>query len=322
MNNIRRLLLGALVAGWFPATLAALEPKTPRTVTVEAVITAQGWPASSQMVQVWVPIPRSDEVQTVTDITLIAPGPVKMSRDHTFENQVASFQVRVTNALAVTLRFTVVRRERTGSASGSVLVNGLGYAPYLREERLVTQTPRVRKLADEVTRGKTHPLDQVRALYTYVLKTMRYEKTTPGWGTGDTERACDVHAGNCTDFHSLFVSLCRAKGIPAAFVMGCPLPLGGEGIISGYHCWAEFYIEKKEWMAVDISEAWKRPDRAEQYFGWLDADRVQWTVGRDVVLAPSQKGDPLNYLWGAYVEVDGQPYRDVACRLSSKVVSP
>ena len=47
---------------------------------------------------------------------------------------------------------------------------------------------------------------------------------------------------------------------------------------------------------MDASEASKHPDRHDYYFGHLDAARVAFTMGRDLVLKPRQNGEPLNYL--------------------------
>ena len=41
--------------------------------------------------------------------------------------------------------------------------------------------------------------ERARAIYDHVVDHMDYNKTTPGWGNGDTLRACDVGKGNCTD---------------------------------------------------------------------------------------------------------------------------
>lgn len=74
----------------------------------------------------------------------------------------------------------------------------------------------------------------------------------------------------------------------------------------GYHCWAWFYDDANaSWVPVDISEADRHPEKAEFFFGHLDANRVLFSRGRDVVL-PGMKGSPLNYLpSSAYVEIDG-----------------
>ena len=119
---------------------------------------------------------------------------------------------------------------------------------------------------------------------------------------------CDSRFGNCTDFHSLFISLARAKGLPARFEIGFPLPpQRGQGAIGGYHCWALFYTDQKGWVPVDISEADKHPDMKEYYFGNLTADRITFTTGRDIDLVPKQEGKSLNFFVYPYVEVDGTP---------------
>ncbi len=58
---------------------------------------------------------------------------------------------------------------------------------------------------------------------------------------------------------------------------------------------------------MDASEAWKHPERRQYYFGHLDARRVAFTMGRDLVMKPPQHGQPLNFLIYPYVEVDGKP---------------
>ena len=89
--------------------------------------------------------------------------------------------------------------------------------------------------------------------------------------------------GNCTDFHSLFISLARSQKIPAKFEIGFPLPeKHGTGDVAGYHCWAKFRPDGKGWVPVDISEANKNPKMHDYYFGNLTEDRVAFTTGRDL----------------------------------------
>jgi Transglutaminase-like superfamily len=115
--------------------------------------------------------------------------------------------------------------------------------------------------------------------------------------------------GNCTDFHSLFIGMMRAAGIPARFEIGFPLPADQhDGPIPGYHCWAQFYVEPYGWIPVDASEAWKHPDKKDYFFGAHDDNRLQFTVGRDIRLNPAQQSDPLNYFIYPYAELDGKPF--------------
>ena len=147
---------------------------------------------------------------------------------------------------------------------------------------------------------------QARAIYDGVLDHMQYEKR-PGYGRGDVRWACRSGYGNCTDFHSLFISIARLHGVPARFEIGFPVPRDRTtNQIKGYHCWARFFEPRAGWVPVDISEGKKHPELREYYFGNLDKDRVGFTVGRDLELVPRQHGGPLNYFIYPHVEVDGK----------------
>ena len=194
-------------------------------------------------------------------------------------------------------------------------------ARFLEPDRLVPIDGKIKELADENTRGKQGTVEKAHALYDYVFQTVRYDKSGTGWGRGDSLWVCDARHGNCTDFHSLFISLARAEGIPARFEIGFPVPSGTEGTIPGYHCWAEFYVNGRGWVPVDISEAWKDPRKHDYFFGSLDANRVQFSVGRDLTLQPKQEGGPLNYFIYPYVEVDGKPFEGIEKRFSYQEVA-
>ena len=122
------------------------------------------------------------------------------------------------------------------------------------------------------------------------------------YGAGPLERR---PSGNCTDFHSLLIGMARASGIPARFVMGFPLPEDRtKGEIPGYHCWAELFVEGVGWLPLDSSEASRHPEKRAFFFGGLDANRVEFTRGRDLVLEPPAAGR-LNFFVYPRVEVDG-----------------
>src|SRR5205085_2830880 len=127
---------------------------------------------------------------------------------------------------------------------------------------------------------------------------------------GDSVWACGSRTGNCSDFHSLFISLARANHLPARFEIGFSIPeKRGAGDVAGYHCWAWFKpAAGRGWTPVDISEVNKHPALADYYFGHLTADRVAFSTGRDLTLVPAQAGPPVNFLIYPYVEFDAKPW--------------
>ncbi|MBI3324509.1 MAG: transglutaminase domain-containing protein, partial [Candidatus Omnitrophica bacterium] len=181
----------------------------------------------------------------------------------------------------------------------------------LQSSGLVIMDDAVRARAALATAGRVTKGARAKGIYDYVRQTMAYDKTVPGWGRGDTRRACLLGKGNCTDFHSLFISMARAERIPARFKIGVVVPQEPSGVIPGYHCWAEFYEPGQGWVPVDASEAWKHPELADYYFGARDPNRFLISVGRDIQLVPRQQGMSVNIFFAPYVEVDGQAFSNV-----------
>jgi transglutaminase-like putative cysteine protease len=177
---------------------------------------------------------------------------------------------------------------------------------YLKPDRLVPDDKRFKTIALETVGKQTNAMLRARALYDHVLHRMKYDKTGIGWGRGDAIYACDSGVGNCSDFHSYFIALARSIGIPARFGIGFSIPADkSDGTIDGYHCWAEFLGDGK-WIPVDISEAWKHPELAEYYFGHNPANRLEVSVGRDLVVEPLPASGPINFLIYPLLQVDGK----------------
>jgi transglutaminase-like putative cysteine protease len=187
----------------------------------------------------------------------------------------------------------------------------------LEADSLVPVDGKIAAEAARVAGEASGPRQRARRVYDHIVDTVRYDKSGTGWGRGDALFACDVRAGNCTDFHSLFIGQVRSLKVPARFVMGLSIPKVSEGRGSGYHCWAEFFDPARGWVPVDASEASKNPALRDFYFGNLDPDRVAFTRGRDL-RPPGARGGPLNYMIGPHVEADGRVLEDVTWSWSWK----
>ena len=271
-------------------------------------------------VRVWLPVPPSNEHQQVDMLTSDLPAAGKTATEPIYGNSILYFETTgpSTGSLDFTTSYMVRRREvcrRTGEDAKDKLTDEERNL-FLSANRKVPLTGKPLGLLAGV-KFSSEPLAVARTLYDRVDDLVRYDKSRPGYGNGDVLWVCDSCFGNCTDFHSLFISWARAKGLPARFEIGFPLPPErGEGTIGGYHCWAFFHSDEKGWVPVDISEADKHPEMKDYYFGNLTEDRVAFTTGRDVDLVPKQDGPPLNYFVYPYIEVDGRIWPKEKVRLS------
>lgn len=291
-----------------PTSPVAKAPAPSRSFVVSYVARLPAAPAGGRRLDLWLPLPSSDAQQTIDRLTIESSLPHELETEPLHGNRVAHFWSDQAGPATATVSFYCTRRQERALPISEADCVSQGPAPdgrYLHPDRLGVIDKKVRALAAEITAGQPDTLSKARAIYAYVLAHMAYDKTVPGWGNGDTRRACDVGKGNCTDFHALFISLARASGIPARFGIGFQLPAGqSSGQIAGYHCWAEFWLPGTGWVPVDASEAWKDPSRRAFYFGSLDENRIRLSVGRDLVL-PGMKGAALNYFLSPYAEVDG-----------------
>ena len=268
--------------------------------------------ASAKKFEAWIPLPREDAFQQVRQLKIDTPVHFEIVDQGANGNRVAHLEASAPLPASVpfTMTFAVTRREEAADMVAAARdipepTDG-NFAAYLEPNKLVPLTGRIAQVSANLAETDVTPLQQARVDYEYVTSIMKYDKSGTGWGRGDAVYACDVRHGNCTDFHSLFIAIARSRGIPARFTIGFPLGEPSVGEIPGYHCWAEFYAGG-QWIPVDASEAWKHPELRQYYFGHLDADRVAFTMGRDLVLKPRQSAEPVNFLIYPYVEVDGKP---------------
>jgi transglutaminase-like putative cysteine protease len=253
-----------------------------RTFRFTYAVAVENIPTGARELSIWVPVPKTDRHQVVRDLKITSPVNYKILEDKKYGNSI--LHLDTTAPLPARLEFqleaVVERRAYNVLQEKDRRADDHPTPEDLAPDRLVPTDGIIADVALEVTKGASSPIEKAKAIYDYVTETMRYDKTGTGWGRGDAVYACNERAGNCTDFHSLIIGMARACGIPARFVIGFPLPENQKrGEISGYHCWAELYVDGIGWLPVDSSEANRHPGKRGAFFGGLDANRVQFSGG-------------------------------------------
>jgi hypothetical protein len=258
-------------------------------------------PEISGPARVWIPLPQSDDFQTVTLSSARSPHPHRVLDEPRHGNKALFWELTPADSgKVIDLRYDVTRLEKSAYPVGD------DHPPrYLAPERLVPNDEKFVAIAKQATAGRDSDLQRARALYDLVIEELRYAKAGPGWGQGDARFACDSRHGNCTDFHAYFIGLARAIGIPARFAIGAAIPSNrNDGGVDGYHCWVEFYADDK-WWPVDISEADKYSNLSSYYFGHHPANRLEFSRGRDLLFDPGPADGPINFFAYPILEIDG-----------------
>ncbi len=299
-------------------------------------------PASSHSVHARIPLPATDEFQTISELRLQAPPGVQISEDSGVGPHYADFSAdssRVKGQFEVHVTFTVVRYERrvnlTALFDRPIVDRPIadrpitdrqaapappGFAndvlPFLQADRWSPIDENTQAIAQQQTDGITDPLQKARAIFNYVISTAG----NPARQRGVARKACDLRDADCPGVNSLFVSLARAAGIPARQEIGFSFPDGEkEGAISGYHSWAEFFVNGMGWIPLDASEAGQDLEKRDDFFGSIDARRVMIATGRhsqatsevgQLAIRPpaALSAERLNDLVDPQVEIDGKPF--------------
>lgn len=320
MNQIIKFTLLILAAITLPAAPAQqdvspkhMRPAGSRSFSIEYVAAISEVPEGAKKLRVWLPVPQNSSVQFIRDLSFSSKPIVTTERK--YGNKIAYLEFDSPKPThEITMRFTCERKEVLIDLASIRSIRPPANpdpGPFLQPDKLVIVDDEIRKMAREVTAGKSTTVEKARAIYDYVLRQMTYDKNHPGWGFGSTRHACAVGKGNCTDFHALFNSLCRAEGIASGFEIGLYLPYerNSPESLGSYHCWAFFYVDGKTWVPVDCSEADRFPARKEYFFGGHTSNRVTLSTGRDIILEPRPQGEPLNYFLNPYAEADGKPVK-------------
>lgn len=264
-------------------------------------------PPGTKRLNIWLPLPDQDGDQRVSQEKLLSPTPYSSHQLDGDKNQY--FYITFNHPTESTIELSAaadVTRTAASARPECECTLSKSSKRWLKNDLLVVVDDEIRKQSEEIVQAAkaTTALEKARAIYYYVVNNTTYDKSGDGWGHGDLKFVCSSKHGNCTDFHALFIALCRAQNIPARFHMGLALPSSAGGSIDGYHCWAACLVDD-QWLPVDASEASKQPQKKDYYFGHLDENRIEMTRGRDLVLKPHQSSGPLNYFVFPYAEADG-----------------
>jgi len=139
-------------------------------------------------------------------------------------------------------------------------------------------------VSDSQIQNLSQSLTSPRSIYDYVVKTLNYNYdrlNSPG-RLGAINAIVDPNNSLCTEFTDLFVTLARAKGIPAREIEGFaysnnpkikPVSLQNDIL----HAWPEYYDSTaKTWKAVDPT--WGKTTNGIDYFNDLDLNHITFVT--------------------------------------------
>ena len=187
----------------------------------------------------------------------------------------------------------------------------------LQASRLIPNDGLAFQLGERIIGRIKDPVAQAKAIYDWVVDNSIYDVTLPACGTGDVRRMLSSgrYSGRSADINGLFVSICRAIGIPARLVYGLRiapsrlfrnLGLTSDDATRAQHVRAEFYIPGYSWIPVDPSDVRRAvaleylSDRDSKLsalrrilFGVWEMNWIAFNVGSDITLPGRNTSQPF-----------------------------
>lgn len=309
-----------------------------RVIDLTQTVTLDRIPKGAGLVRLWVPIPGDAAFQRVLEQRVVEAPPGWRLEQQT-DGRGAFLYAELRNPVDAKVRVVVESVvERTGvlfdlqrakvsngakeRARGGTDEPGGGTTPAidprLFADELATDAPlmladeRVRALADEACGSERDPTRQAVLLLRKVSEVAdHYSKdaTKPTCGRGAASDCMDHGGGCCTDLHSLFIAMARARGIPARMQYGFRALDSREGkeFDPGYRCWVEFFLPELGWVPTDVVASDNAGASNPAQWGSLNAGRVWLWSGRSFELTPPSSAGPIHTMTSGWAEIDGTP---------------
>jgi transglutaminase-like putative cysteine protease len=124
-------------------------------------------------------------------------------------------------------------------------------ARYLEDnEKFQMEHPVIQKALKEAVGDEKNPYWMARKIFNHIIAKMYYEMTG-GWNTAPT--VLERGNGSCSEYTFVFISMCRAAGIPARYVGSVVVRGETASMDDVFHRWAEIYMPGYGWIPVDGS---------------------------------------------------------------------
>jgi len=271
--------------------------------------------------KVWIPIPKEWDAQKAVKIISVKPKPHGDYTEPEYENKMLFWdfnKLGIQDSYTVNIQyrleaFEVHSRIDPKQVKKKYDQNDENYILNTSSTHTLHITPQVRKMVDQIIGSETNPYLKTQKIFEFVRDKMNYNIVRHIRGSGihsilnfpvvDSITGEVSYQGQCDHFSVLFVTLCRAAGIPTRGVTGMAgwapwikenelqmrserhTLLSPEGYAAarlygpfGGHVWAEFFYPGFGWIPVDPT--WSR-------FGNRINRKIIFTKGHDLIIGPN-----------------------------------
>ena len=298
-----------------PPVKAAEPPSNWRTFEI---ITTVKLKAASDQTRLWLPLPLNQDTlfqrtlghgwngnPEMSSMRRLPDGDLEVFHSEWMDGNDGRFQIK-TLVTTADRHFDISKRTVAPEREDILRRN-------LQASSLIPNDGLAHQQGEQIIGRIKDPVAQAKAIYDWVVDNTTYDPALAGSGTGDVRQQLirGQYGGRSADINGLFVSICRAIGIPARCVYGLrvgpsrlfrSLGLTSDDATRAQHVRAEFYVPGFGWIPVDPSDVRRAialeglSDRDSKLlslkkvlFGVWEMNWIAYNVGNDIVL-PGREG--------------------------------
>ena len=268
-------------------------------IKYEAVLKSSG----KNSVRAWMAEPQNSSKQRVNSISII-PEPNSEYKDKK-GNKILYFNIKDEDSIKIEMEIGVTLwKEKIDLKSENFRIpdkpSGI-FANYTKSEKFLEQDRKLKDLTERIAGKGDDTYSKIRSVFDFTVENFQYRYPIRKRGVRNLN--LDDLKGDCGEYSSLFVAMCRSMGIPAVNLTGFVIfPKEGSVV---EHGWSSVYLEPKGWMDFDTQYA-SLENNKDKYFAQRDEYRVVFTEGFNIPLKPSiPEGFSTSYWKDAGLPVTG-----------------
>lgn len=243
---------------------------------------------ANNIIKVWMTQPLTSLCQQIESFS-ISHKPKKYYRDIQ-ENKILYFEFKNPKKIAIQINIkTTLWKSKINLKKKKVSLLSTPtklFKKYTKNERFLEQTSEIKKLTRQITRNNKSIIDKLQSVFNFIVKNFEY--CYPVKQRGVKYLNLKRLKGDCGEYSSLFVTMCRILGVPAKNNTGFVIFPKQKKITE--HGWVSVYLKPYGWMDIDAQYASLEKDirtGIKKYFLQRSDYRITFTNGFNILLKPA-----------------------------------
>ena len=248
---------------------------------------------NKNIIRIWLAQPLNSTTQKIESF-LISPKPRKYYKDAQ-GNKILYFEFKDQKDISIKLDIKAIlwknKINLTDEKFSLPPVSTKLFQQYTKNEKFLEQTLAIKDLTKKIINEDDYILNKIQSIFNFVIKNFKY--CYPVKQRGVKHLDLKRPKGDCGEYSSLFVAMCRILKIPARNSTGFVIFPKQKKIVE--HGWASIYLKPSGWLDFDTQYA-SLEKNINKYFAQRSDYRIVFTNGFNIPLKPAiPKSFQINY---------------------------